>query len=163
MIIADDFGGAVIVWTSGVGADTLTKLQGDRRSIGRRTASSPCLMAERSSSTSAMPGSSAPRRTSASVKRGRPDRGAPGTGLAMISPVGTDRTGGIYFRQRLGRMTRCQMPSTVPPNSRYSTRFFRYLSPTGPVMVSRQERQIVQSELNLDDFLPRFTSPLRGL
>ena len=32
-------------------------------------------------------------------------RGAPGTGLAMISPVGTDRTGGIYFRQRLGGMT----------------------------------------------------------
>ena len=32
-------------------------------------------------------------------------QGAPGTGLAMISPVGTDRTGGIYFRQRLGGMT----------------------------------------------------------
>ena len=25
--------------------------------------------------------------------------------MAMISPVGTDRTGGIYFRQRLGGMT----------------------------------------------------------
>ena len=32
-------------------------------------------------------------------------QGAPGTGLAMINPVGTDRTGGIYFRQRLGGMT----------------------------------------------------------
>ena len=32
-------------------------------------------------------------------------QGVPGTGLAMISPVGTDRTGGIYVRQRLGGMT----------------------------------------------------------
>ena len=57
VIIADGFGGAVIVWTPGVSADTLTILDGDRRSIGRRTASSPCLMAARSSSTSAMRGS----------------------------------------------------------------------------------------------------------
>ena len=63
----------------------------------------------------------------------------------MISPVGTDRTGGIYFRQRLGRMTRCQMPSMVPLNSRYSIRFSRYSTPTGPITSSRQERQIVQS------------------
>ena len=38
MIIADGFGGAVIVWTSGVGADTLTKLQGrpeEYRDAGR--------------------------------------------------------------------------------------------------------------------------------
>ena len=90
-------------------------------------------------------------------------QGAPGTGLAMISPVGTDRTGGIYFRQRLGGMTRCQMPSTVPPNSRCWTRFSRYSSTTGPITPSRQERQIVQSQLDLDDFLPRFMSPLGRL
>ena len=32
-------------------------------------------------------------------------------------------------------------------------RFSRYSSPTGPVMASRQERQLVQSWLDLDDFL----------
>ena len=39
-------------------------------------------------------------------------------------------------------------------NSRYLTRLSRYLSTTGPIMASRQERQIVQSQLHLDDFLP---------
>ena len=39
----------------------------------------------------------------------------------------------------------------------------RYSSPTGPITASRQERQIVQSWLDLDDFLPRFASPLRSL
>ena len=53
--------------------------------------------------------------------------------------------------------------SMVPQDSRYSTRFSRYSSTTGPGMVSRQERQIVQSWLDLDDSLPGFTSPLRGL
>ena len=40
-----------------------------------------------------------------------------------------------------------------PPNVRYLTRFVRYLSTTGPITASWQERQIVQSQLNLDDFL----------
>ena len=53
--------------------------------------------------------------------------------------------------------------STVPPDSRYSTRFSRCSSTTDPITASRQERQIVQSWLDLDDFLPGFASPLRGL
>ena len=44
-----------------------------------------------------------------------------------------------------------------PPNVRYLTRFVRYSSTTGPITVSRQEWQIAQSKLNLDDFLPGFT------
>ena len=53
--------------------------------------------------------------------------------------------------------------SMVPPNSRHLNRLSRYSSTTGPITVSRQERQIVQSWLDLDDFLPRITSPLKGL
>ena len=160
VIIADGFGGAVIVRTPGVGADTLTKLQGNRRSITRRTASSPCLMVARSSSTSAMRGSPGSRWSSASVKRGRSHREPP-DGAGDDQSVGTDRTGGIYFRQAVGGDVGWLHRSRH--NSRYSTRCSRYSSPTGPVMVSRQERQIVQSWLDLDDFLPGFTSPLRGL
>ena len=47
---------------------------GDRRSIGRRTATSPCLMAARSSSTSAMRGFTRIEWTSASVKGDRSHR-----------------------------------------------------------------------------------------
>ena len=43
--------------------------------------------------------------------------------------------------------------STVPQNSRDLTRLSRYSSTTDPITASRQERQIVQSSLNLDDFL----------
>ena len=52
---------------------------------------------------------------------------------------------------------------TISPNSRYSTRFSRNSSTTHAITASRQERQIVQSWLDLDDSLPGFTSPLRGL
>ena len=55
------------------------------------------------------------------------------------------------------------MTEPVPPSSRYSTRFSRCSSATGPITASRQERQIVQSWLDLDDFLPGFASPLGGL
>ena len=50
--------------------------------------------------------------------------------------------------------------STVPANARYSTGFSRFSSTIGPIMTSRQEGQIVQSWLHLDDFLPGFTSLL---
>ena len=97
VIIADGFGGAVIVWTPGVGADTLTKLQGDRRSIGFFPLPDGGTLL----------GNARLIRIEVDLSFGETwsiAQGAPGTGLAMISPVGTDRTGGIYFRQRLGGM-----------------------------------------------------------
>ena len=48
-------------------------------------------------------------------------------------------------------------------NSRYSTRFSSCSSPTGPITVSPQDTQIVQSWLDLDDFLPGFTPSGRQL
>ena len=139
VIIADGFDGAVIVWTPGVGADTLTKLQGDRRSIGRRTASSPCLMAARSFVDL---GNARLTRIEVDLSFGETwsiAQGAPGTGLAMISPVGTDRTGGIYFRQRLGGMTGMSDSVNGPARFRLFARFSRYSSTAGPIMASRQE------------------------
>ena len=50
-----------------------------------------------------------------------------------------------------------------PPNARHLNRFSRYLSTTGPITVSRQERQIVQSCKTLDDSLPGFTPSWRHL
>ena len=38
--------------------------------------------------------------------------------------------------------------------ARHLTPFSRYFSPAEPDMIQRQERQIVQSQLNLGDFLP---------
>ncbi|WP_423925261.1 hypothetical protein [Candidatus Palauibacter sp.] len=39
-------------------------------------------------------------------------------------------------------------------DARHLTPLSRYFSPAEPDMAQRQERQIVQSQLNLDDFLP---------
>ena len=50
-----------------------------------------------------------------------------------------------------------------PPNARHLNRFSRYLSTTGPITASRQERPIVQSCKTLDDFLPGFTPSWRHL
>ncbi len=59
--------------------------------------------------------------------------------------------------------TRVSRSASPSPNSRYSTQFSRYSSTTAPITGSRQERQIVQSWLDLDDFLPAFTSLLKEL
>ena len=46
-----------------------------------------------------------------------------------------------------GQHQRSRQMSAIRP------RFSRYLSTTGPILILRQERQIVQPSLNLDDFL----------
>ena len=82
---------------------------------------------------------------------------SPGYGVdGEIRPVGTDRTDSVSSQQPLGEMMGSQIASTAPPNACYLTRFSRNSSTTGSITASRQERQIVQSWLNLDDFLPRF-------
>ena len=94
----------MIVWTPGVGADTLTKLQetGGVSDAGRLfpLPDGGTLLVDL--------GDARLIRIEVDLSFGETwsiAQGAPGTGLAMISPVGTDRTGGIYFRQRLGGMT----------------------------------------------------------
>ena len=44
----------------------------------------------------------------------------------------------------------------VTPNARHLMPFSSYFGPAEPDMIQRQEEQIMQSQLNLDDFLPRF-------
>ena len=115
VIIADGFGGAVIVWTPGVGADTLTKLQGDRRSIGRRTASSPCLMAARSSVDL---GNARLTRIEVDLSFGETwsiAQGAPGTGLAMISPWARTARAGSISGSGWGDDGDVRIGSTTPP------------------------------------------------
>ena len=51
----------------------------------------------------------------------------------------------------------------VTPDARHLTRFSRHFSTTGPARPRRQEAQIVQSCMNLDDFLPEFTRSWRHL
>ena len=57
-----------------------------------------------------------------------------------------------------GAHARCQRP-----NARHSLPFASYFSTVESDGVARQEAQIVQSALNLDDFLPRITRPLGSL
>ena len=45
------------------------------------------------------------------------------------------------------------VPHELPCRFPYSSRFSGYSSTTGLTMSSRQERQIIQSCMNLDDFL----------
>ena len=61
------------------------------------------------------------------------------------------------------RPTPMQGVSTIPSNARHLNCFPRQLSTTDPMMASRQERQIVQSCMNLDDFLPGFRRSWRHL
>ena len=51
----------------------------------------------------------------------------------------------------------------VTPNARHLTRFPRHFSTTEPARRRRQEAQIVQACMNLDDFLPGFTRSWRHL
>ena len=46
------------------------------------------------------------------------------------------------------------LPQVTHPDSRQLMPFPRYFSTAEPDMIQRQERQIVQSWLNLDGFLP---------
>ena len=77
----------------------------------------------------------------------------------------TDYESGQWSREWSGfcRFALALAASPAPPNSRCSPRFSRYSSPMGAIRASRQEWQIVQSSLDLGDFLPGFTSPLRQL
>ena len=59
---------------------------------------------------------------------------------------------------RSGAHARCQRL-----NARHSLPFSSCFSTVEPDGVARQEGQIVQSELNLDNFLPRITRPLDSL
>ena len=75
-------------------------------------------------------------RTRSSLRFGRP-RGASGSGRVV----------------RTGPRRRARS-SGSSADSRHLMPFSRYLSPAEPDMAQRQERQIVQSQLNLDGFLP---------
>ena len=78
--------------------------------------------------------------------------------LALVEPVNLSLT--CLNSHHIRRASAAQAPSADlvqlpgPQNSRYWTRFFRYSSTTGSITTPRQERQIVQSWLNLGGFLP---------
>ncbi len=104
VIIADGFGAAVIVWTPGSGADTLTNVGQGPEEYRTPDGLFPLpgggtLLVDL--------GNARLTRIDADLGFGETwpiAHGDPNTGMTMILPVGTDRDGGIYFQQRLGGM-----------------------------------------------------------
>lgn len=104
VLIADGFGAAVIAWTPGSRADTLTNTgQGPEE---YRTPDG--LFPLPGGATLLVDlGNARLTRIEADLSFGETwpiAQGAPNTGMTMMIPVGTDREGGIYFQRRLDGM-----------------------------------------------------------
>ena len=104
VLIADGFGAAVIAWTPGGRADTLTNTgQGPQE---YRTPDG--LFPLPAGATLLVDlGNARLTRIEADLSFGETwpiAQGAPNTGMTMMIPVGTDREGGIYFQRRLDGM-----------------------------------------------------------
>ena len=77
-----------------------------------------------------------------------------GTGSTLRGQVDTAVESVTRDAMSSGAHARCKRP-----NARHSLPFSSYFSTVESDGVTRQEAQIVQSELNLDEFLPRITRP----
>lgn len=104
VLIADGFGAAVIVWTPGAGADTLTNT-----GQGPQEYRTPDGLFPLPDGGTLLVDLGNARLTRIEADLGFSEtwpiaQGAPNTGMTMMIPVGTDREGGIYFQQRLDGM-----------------------------------------------------------
>ncbi|MYA32461.1 MAG: hypothetical protein F4164_13855 [Gemmatimonadales bacterium] len=104
VLIADGFGAAVIAWTPGSGADTLTNT-----GQGPQEYRTPDGLFPLPNGATLLVDLGNARLTRIEADLGFGEtwpiaRGAPNTGMTMMIPVGTDREGGIYFQRRLDGM-----------------------------------------------------------
>ncbi len=104
VLLADGFGAAVIAWTPGGGADTLTNTgQGPEE---YRTPDGLFPLPDGGTLLVDL-GNARLARIEADLSFGETwpiAQGGPNAGMTMMIPVGTDRDGGIYFQRRLDGM-----------------------------------------------------------